>query len=219
MDMTPCSETEINSLFNNLILRYPHTNGYVNYSKGELEIVVKGWYEDLKDYPKILVGSAVKQLRKTMTFMPNVSNIISRIKEIQKAYTENPEEVWNKFDDELGEICRTAPKLHYAEPTCTEAKAHLKSIYQKMPVLIKDWLGAKDDIDIAIGRMVGIANYDETQLSVAKAQFLKRYAELNEQMVIRRETTPELERIVRATLPDYEKAKPIEIENTLKQLK
>lgn len=77
------------------ILKTAYPNYYRNMKKAEAEKTIALWTELLSEYPLEICAFAVKRLITESQYVPTISEIVSRIKELQKPEGNGAIDAWN----------------------------------------------------------------------------------------------------------------------------
>lgn len=191
------SKKDISALI--AIVKIHYSFNYKNFSDADFGLLAKSWYEDLKNYPRELVGAAFNRAKLVNKISITTADIVEQIEKIQSAFEPSPQELWR----ELREIIQKATRLVYTVRYAVKDESGewreystqdaLKRLYENMRPEFKRFVGN-------INGLIDLAKMDEYEY--VEARFLKSIDTLKKQVDI--QANPTIAALVTGTVKKLE---------------
>ena len=149
----------------------------------ELSLLVNLWYESLKEYPKEVVWTGVRNALKNTVYQKQnwLGAICVEIKKIADSFDRNGVELWEELRRVLFRISDDV-FLAYSNATFVEengkqqrhnAYDRIVEVYNAMEELLKKYV-------CTVGRLIQLSRMEERDLEIERARFLKAIPEMIE---------------------------------------
>jgi hypothetical protein len=147
------------------LIRANYDNAYANTSDEEAQLLVKFWYESLKDYPRTAVLEGTKNAIRNSEFPPRLANIIDEVKKLTACDTLSDEQLWGQLVGVLGRVYNVSRYLQYPQHH-KWANDKLNEIYKGLDANLKLYV-------VNTSSLVEISELEPEALSFEKARFFK----------------------------------------------
>lgn len=168
-------------------------NVFGNLSKDEFDIVIKSWYNNLKEYPAEVIAQAFSKVIKTSKTKPTVAHIIEQIEKMEQVNKKSDQELWNELDKQSLSASFSIEKFDYTYIPIGETKTQgelaredVAKIYDGLDPLIKEYLGNSKK------RFMDIAQMNSDEIQYEMARFFRTMPQIRQRQKIKEETPQEI---------------------------
>ena len=163
-------------------------NAFGNLSKDEFDIVIKSWYNNLKEYPAEVIAQAFSKVIKTSKTKPTVAHIIEQINKMEQANSKSDQELWDELDKQ------SLLASHYTNfgdtyvptgETKTQgqlAQEKFADVFNRLDPLLKEYLGNSKK------RFLEVARMGDKEIQYEQARFFKTIQSVRDRMRTKAET-------------------------------
>jgi hypothetical protein len=152
------------------LIRANYDTAYANTSDEEAQLLVKFWYESLKDYPRSAVLEATKNAIRSSEFPPRLATIIEEVKKLTACDTLSDEQLWGQLTGVLTRVYNVSRYLQYPQHH-KWANEKLNEIYQGLDASLKLYV-------VNTSTLVEISELEPEALAFEKARFFKHMPQL-----------------------------------------
>lgn len=193
--MTPITPIDVNRYITTIRINFE--NAYKTQTDEEREILIKSWYEILKDYPKEICDRAVLNAIKNSEFAPRIGSIVKEIEKMQVAFEKSDGELWAELTGCLREVARNvyAFRFNAIDPNGLSqgenARIRVKEIFNVLSPELKEYLRNPQGL-------IEIAEYTDEQLTYERGRFMRIMPEVKQRAKTRQEMPESLTGIVQS---------------------
>lgn len=168
-------------------IRINFENAYKTQTDEERQILIKSWFEILKDYPKEIVDKAVLQAIKHAEYAPRIGAIVKEIERMREAYEKSDTELWAELTGSFYDIRRHAARLsatYVREDGYTQgdiARMWIEYIYNNLSPELKEYCRTHREL-------IELADYDAEAIRYEKARFMRVIPTIKKRARTRQET-------------------------------
>ena len=102
--MTQLSLQDVNKYITTIRINFE--NASKTQTSEERQILIKSWYEILKEYPKEVCDKAVINAIKYAKFAPRIGDIVEQIEKMRTAYEKTDGELWTELTSVLNTVSK-----------------------------------------------------------------------------------------------------------------
>lgn len=167
------------------MIRINFENAYKTHSDIERQILIKSWYEILKEYPKEVCDKAVIAAIRTAEFAPKIGTIVKEIEKMQEAMQKTGTELWSELTAVLRQLANNAYKyrFNYIEENGRTQGENAREANKKIFASLSPELKAYYNDLAGLIRLTQLTNDD---LNFEKARFLRDLPQLRERAKVKR---------------------------------
>lgn len=154
------------------LIRLNFENSYKTHNKEELQLLIRSWYEILKDYPKEICDKAVFEAIKHAKFAPRIGDIVEQIEKMQQAFEKSEQELWAEMTGVLRQVNYNAYRYPFTLPEANgktqgqNAYARNEAIFNALSPELKEYCRN-------LKGLVEIARYTDEELSYERGRFMR----------------------------------------------
>lgn len=140
--MTALTPQDVNKYL--ATIRINFENAYKTQTSEERQILIKSWYEILKEYPKEVCDKAVINAIKNAEFAPRIGTIVKEIEKMRTAYEKTDGELWTELTNVLnsvGRIMYFGTARHWYNGKLIEPTEEVQKIYAKLDPILQAYVG------------------------------------------------------------------------------
>lgn len=169
------------------LIRVNFENSYKTQDDTERQLLLRSWYEILKDYPKEICERAVINAIKNSEFAPRIGTVVKEIEKMRVAYEKSDEELWAELTGVLNEVSNNVYRYRFTaidyngKTQGDNAREKNENIFEGLSYELKEYCQN-------LRGLIDISNYTDEQLNFEKGRFLKIIPTIKERAKIRQET-------------------------------
>lgn len=140
--MTQLQPTDVNKYL--ATIRINFENAYNTQTPEERQILLKSWYEILKEYPKEVCDNAVINAIKYAKFAPRIGDIVEQIEKMRTAYEKTDGELWTELTGVLKKVSRImyfGTKKHWYNGKLIDPTEEVNKIYETIDPILQTYVG------------------------------------------------------------------------------
>jgi len=163
--MTALTPQDVNKYI--ATIRINFENAYKTQTSEERQILIKSWYEILKEYPKEVCDKAVINAIKYAKFAPRIGDVVEQIEKMRTAYEKTDSELWTELTGVLNSVSKImyfGTARHWYNGKLIEPMNEVQKIYEKLDPILQNYAGGVSGL-IALSR--------QDTLDYEKGRFLK----------------------------------------------
>lgn len=159
--LTPADVVKILTL-----IRANYDGAYANTSSQEAELLVRFWYDCLREYDKEVVTEAVKNAIKKCEYAPRLANIVAEADALLNADEKSDEELWAELCGVLPTVYECSRYLSYPQ-SYKEANDKLNELYSSLDENLKLYT-------VNLSSLIEISEESAESLTFEKARFFRQ---------------------------------------------
>lgn len=166
------------------MIRINFENAYKTQSDIERQMLIKSWYEILKEYPKEVCDRAVISAIRNAEFAPRIGSIVKEIEAMQEALQKPENELWSEL---MGVLRRVASNAYYYRFNAVQengltqgqiARMDNEKIFENLSPELKSYL-------CNLQGLVDLTYMTDDDLSYERNRFSKTLPQLRQRAKIR----------------------------------
>ena len=126
------------------VIKTTYINCYKDVSKEDLNTMAGTWHDILKDYPKDVVGMALKKCLQVCKFAPTLADIIEQIKLIANAGQPNENDYWNEIEKAVEKAQRIfyfGLCKYYTQNGMVSPIEKAEELFESLSPIVREYLG------------------------------------------------------------------------------
>lgn len=173
------------------MIRINFENAYKMQTSEEKQILIRSWFEILKDYPKEVCDKAVMNAIKNAEFAPRIGTIVKEIEKLRTAYEKTDGELWTELTGVLNSVGRLmyfGTSKHWYNGKLIDPTEEVEKIFEKLDPLLQNYVGGVSGL---------VALSKKETLEYEKGRFLKNVEILRTRERTKQETPLGLQGIIK----------------------
>lgn len=166
------------------LIRVNFENAYKAQSDAERKMLIRSWYEILKEYPKEVCDRAVVEAIKNAEFAPRIGAIVKEIERMQMAYEKGDGELWSELTGCLCEVARNVYAFRFdalesnGRTQGENARQRVAEIFEGLSSELREYVRNPRGL-------IELAEYDDEQISYERGRFMRNMPGIKERMKMR----------------------------------
>ena len=164
--MTQLTPQDVNKYITTIRINFE--NAYKTQTSEERQILIKSWYEILKEYPKEVCDKAVINAIKYAKFAPRIGDIVEQIEKMRIAYQKTDGELWTELTGVLNTVSRLmyfGTARHWYNGKLIDPTEEVQKIYERLDPILQAYVGGisglvalskQETLDYEKGRFVKV---------------------------------------------------------------
>ena len=168
------------------IVKVHYSFSFKNFTSADFDILMGSWYEDLKKYPRDLVGEAFSRAKAASKISLTTADIIEEISKIQAAFSRTEPELWQELISHRAHGIQMIECFRY---TYIEANGRSQGENARNAFAAL-YANMRPELQRYCGNAAGFQSLcvlDEEQIEFERARFRKEIRRVQEQEATRQE--------------------------------
>ena len=191
--MTALTLQDVNNYLT--LIRINFENSYKTQNDKERQMLIRSWYEILKDYPKEICSKAVLEAIKHAKFAPRIGDIVEQIEKMQQAFEKSDNELWAEMTGVLRQVNYNSYRYTFTLPEANgktqgqNAYARNEAIFNALSPELKEYCRN-------LKGLVEIAKYTDEELSYERGRFMRIMPQVKQRSKTRQTMPAEIAQLV-----------------------
>lgn len=173
------------------MIRINFENAYKMQTSEEKQMLIRSWFEILKDYPKEVCDKAVMNAIKNAEFAPRIGTIVKEIERMRTAYEKTDGELWTELTgvlNKVGKLMYFGTARHWYNGELIDPTEEVNKIFDKLDPILQHYVGGVSGL---------VALSKQETLEYEKGRFLKNVEILRTRERTKKETPLGLQGIIK----------------------